>query len=277
MNDHMIKTTQEWQATSMLNKIIGRGVLCIEIGNDGMFSLKIGDGKRTYPNLPYVYQQKFITLNNTILQVESALKQELTERYTKSEVDAKFTEIREIIEHMDFSMYITQEQLEAYTQPFTLEEKEKLANLDTHDYSTDIEAVNQRIDDLDFSEYAKKEELHQHDNKIILDETTASFTVTYKNILDNWVSSDYATVQYVDDKIADIVIPDIDLSEYAKKTWVIDKIEEIIPPDAGIQDIQVKQNDVGVLVSTKPNSITEDLDVFQYLNVMTINCGFSDT
>ena len=48
-----------------------------------------------------------------------------------------------------------------------------------------------------------------------------------------------------------------------------------VPEELGVMDLQVKQNEVGVLTSTKPNNVTEDLDVLQYLGVLTLNVGFA--
>lgn len=47
-----------------------------------------------------------------------------------------------------------------------------------------------------------------------------------------------------------------------------------VPEELGVMDLQVKEDEVGILTSTKPNNVTEDLDILQYLGVLTLNVGF---
>lgn len=206
----MIKTTKEWQSTSMLNKIIERGILCIEITTNDAFFAKVGDGRRSYKNLPYLFQSSFDQLTNVDTSLMELIQNGLGERYTKEEVDAIEHQLMELIQNIDLSNYVTNEVLHEYTQSFTPEEKEKLASLENADLSG-LDARVSALEEIDHSLYATEE---------YVDEKIENLDITVD-------LSDYATITYVDEKIAAIDIPSIDLSMYATKSWVSTQIANI--------------------------------------------------
>lgn len=206
----MIKTTKEWQSTSMLNKIIERGILCIEITTNDAFFAKVGDGRRSYKNLPYLFQSSFDQLTNVDTSLMKLIQNGLGERYTKEEIDAIEHELRDLIQNIDLSNYVTNEVLHEYTQSFTPEEKEKLASLENADLSG-LDARVAALEEIDHSLYATGE---------YVDEKIENLDITVD-------LSDYATITYVDEKIAAIDIPSIDLSMYATKSWVSTQIANI--------------------------------------------------
>lgn len=210
MTNHMIKTTKEWQSTSMLNKIIERGILCIEITTSDAFFAKVGDGRRSYKNLPYLFQSSFDQLTNVDTSLMELIQNGLDERYTKEEIDLIENELRDLIQNIDLSNYITNEALHEYTQSFTPEEKEKLASLENVDLSG-LDGRVTALEEIDHSLYATKE---------YVDEKIENLDITVD-------LSDYATITYVDEKIAAIDIPSIDLSMYATKSWVSTQIANI--------------------------------------------------
>ena len=57
MNDirYIIRKTSEWINTSSRYTLIPEGCLCIELLNDNDMKIKIGDGKRKFHELPYIY------------------------------------------------------------------------------------------------------------------------------------------------------------------------------------------------------------------------------
>ena len=192
MSEHMIKTTNEWNSTSMMNKIIERGCLCIEISDRDVFAVKIGDGKRTYQDLPYLFEEAFESLQKEIELLNELILNKSKERYTKEEIDTIANELKEQIQKIDLSNYITTESLEEYTQPFTSEEKEKLASLEN----------------VDLSEY--------DDRITVLEENQMSMDSIF---------------EYLDEKTsnpdADISLPDFDL--YATKEYVDEQIQVVEP------------------------------------------------
>lgn len=210
MIDHMIKTTKEWQSTSMFNKIIERGTLCIEITVNDEFFAKVGDGRRSYKNLPYLFQSSFEQLTSADTSLMELIQNGLNERYTKEEVDAIEHQLMELIQNIDLSNYVTNNALHEYTQSFTPEEKEKLASLENADLSG-LDARVTALEEIDHSLYATEE---------YVDEKIENLDITVD-------LSDYATITYVDEKIAAIDIPSIDLSMYATKSWVSTQIENI--------------------------------------------------
>ena len=307
--DHMIKTTQQWNATSMIGYIIPSGTLCIEIVNDQDFRAKVGDGKRSYQNLPYLthsYYQEETIFSNT----ESSLKHLEALIGDKVDNDAfndTIASLQEEIANIDFSKYATVENVASLEE--TVSQLNAECDNRYHELNTKIDNINV---DVDLSDYAKKEELHDHDNKLILDETTASFTVEYKEILDNldikiytdftgatssangknglvpapakgdqnkflrgdgtWVSIDITPPTPSGDAITYVGGRDISI------TTVSDNVKRIdyTGSASGGYDYTVKQNDVWVLEKSSSDQQKESLDLLQYLNVLTLNVGFNE-
>ena len=230
MSDHIIKTTKEWESTSMINKLIDRGVLCIELGENDVIGLKIGDGKRVYKQLPYLYESIFESLMAIDDALENYMKDELDDRYTKEEIDAIQNELKELIQHIDLSDYATNDSLHEYTQSFTQEEKDKLASLENVDISEIDERVT-ALENIDHSLYATVDYVNEQIENVDVDLsnyiTQDYFNETIENIKIDVDLDDYATITYVDEKISEINIPEIDLSMYATKSWVNTQISNI--------------------------------------------------
>lgn len=53
---HVTKTTSEWSTEST---IVEKGILCIELASDGNTYAKVGDGSKTFANLPYLKDGSF--------------------------------------------------------------------------------------------------------------------------------------------------------------------------------------------------------------------------
>lgn len=202
-NKFFIKTTLEWASTSMNSYIIPRGDLCIETFDDGNMKLKIGDGLRVFKQLPYICHghddKKYdYYTKEEIDKMFDDITIDLDNYYNKIEIDELMTSLRSnLIQYIDNNTHYHHNKaiLDQITAPFTREEKEKLANIiDVSGYAERIEVLesiahthdNKNV--LDLITLADVNNWHVHSNKTILDNTTASFTVNYKNILDNLVT-----------------------------------------------------------------------------------------
>ena len=202
-NKFFIKTTLEWASTSMNSYIIPRGDLCIETFDDGDMKLKIGDGLRVFKQLPYICHghddEKYdYYTKEEIDKMFDDITIDLDNYYNKIEIDEFMTSLRsDLIQYIDNNTHYHHNKaiLDQITAPFTREEKEKLANIiDVSGYAERIEVLesiahthdNKNV--LDLITIEEVNNWHVHSNKSILDNTTASFTVNYKNILDNLVT-----------------------------------------------------------------------------------------
>ena len=306
--DHMIKTTQQWNATSMIGYIIPSGTLCIEIVNDQDFRAKVGDGKRSYRNLPYLthsYYQEETIFSNTASSLKH-LESLIGDKVDNDTFNDAIASLQKEIANIDFSKYATIEDVES------LEETVSQLNVECDNRYHELNTKIDNIDiDVDLSDYAKKEELHDHDNKLILDETTASFTIEYKEILDNldikiytdftgatsnangknglvpapskgdqnkflrgdgtWVSIDITPPTPSGDAITYVSGRDISI------TTVSDNVKRIdYTGSASGYDYTVKRDDVWVLEKSSSDQQKESLDLLQYLNVLTLNVGFNE-
>lgn len=68
---NVCKTTTEWAAVTT---VIDKGLLCVEFTDDGKIQIKIGDGSKTFAELPYVVDGSFsISDYYTIEEADEAI------------------------------------------------------------------------------------------------------------------------------------------------------------------------------------------------------------
>ena len=144
-NEHIIRTTEQWKSTSVKYKIIPRGCLCVELTPDNTTRIKIGEGDKYYEQLPY------IDADIDMSQVTELIEEYLQLYPTKEEVN---TEINDVSIELNSRIDTTDQ---------------TLSNLNTE--------IDERFTPLE-------SEAHTHDNKQILDNTTASFTIQDQTKLD---------------------------------------------------------------------------------------------
>ena len=144
-NEHIVRTTEQWESTSVKYKIIPRGCLCVELTPDNTTRIKIGEGDKYYEQLSY------IDADIDMSQVTELIEEYLQSYPTKEEVN---TEINDVSNELNSRINTTDQ---------------ALSNLNTE--------VDERFTPLE-------SEAHTHDNKQILDNTTASFTIQDQTKLD---------------------------------------------------------------------------------------------
>lgn len=175
---HICKTTSQWQTTTERYEIIPKGVLCIELCNDKLTKVKIGNGHLIYEQLPYV---SAVDLNNY---------------YTKEETDTIIKNIKRI-EIKGEASSLSDLPLSGNTEgDLWFVKRQDPVTHNRYDeyiwYKDKWESWNSS--DIDLSEYAKKsyvyeliqtiqkeiddiiETVHTHSNKSILDQTSAVYT-----------------------------------------------------------------------------------------------------
>ena len=247
MPSNLVKTSSEWNSSSLKTYIPPRGVLCVEISdevsNDNQninhnISIKVGDGERTYPTLPYLsFKDEYIEdIRIRLIKMINEQSDKIVDAYTKDEIDSLLKEIDDKINEIDTTVDLSEyakksdipethkhdnksilDQIECV---FTPQEKEKLANLNINDQGQtvndhthqnksildkievamtkdDKEKLNQltngRNYDTEISQL--KSDSHKHANIDILNDTTASFTTEYEEIIKNWKPSESATYE----------------------------------------------------------------------------------
>ena len=153
--------------------------------------------------------------------------------------------------------------------------KREVENSNTDIYNRVQELIRQAITtgQLDADNYVTKEEHNTLDELvhkiaiIVLDEDFIS-------ALKNMDLSDYATIEYVNDRISEIGIPSIDLSDYATKEYVDDAIanldtnsgggEYTLPTNIATTDMLVDYSLLDQTISDA--SITNNTITFTYAN-----------
>ena len=157
----LVYTSAQWHSTSLLNKIIKAGVLCVELTNLYATLLKVGNGKDRWVDLPYI--------------------PDLKGYYTKEEIDSFNVVINQKISELEADKHThdNKEILDKITKEFTIEDKEKLDSITPYD----DKEVNKRLTNLE-------KDAHTHKNKSLLDKTTAVFTTEYEYIITHMATYD---------------------------------------------------------------------------------------
>lgn len=193
-NQHIIKTTKQWNENSMEYWVIPSGCLCIELTPKGTTLLKIGEGNKYFYELPYVTSTEI----------------DLSNYYNKDEVN-------NIIKNLQFMSIVS-------TDIYPNEHSLPKHNNSLGDVRF-VESINPSLNpnpvaytwntamkkwiplgyngiiDIDLSEYAKKndvfpriekleEDSHTHKNKQILDKIEEPFTNKDKQKLDSLTNYD---------------------------------------------------------------------------------------
>ena len=184
---HITRTTRQWETTIDRYEIIPKGVLCIELCNDKLTKIKIGNGHLIYEQLPYVsdvnlsdYYTKEET--NTLLKNLKSIKikgeasslSDLPLRGNE-EGDLWFVSKSDPDEHSRYDEYVWyNNKWESFgSSDIDLSEYAKKSYVDEH-----IQEVQNEITEIIESGY-----LHKHDNKDILDHTSAVYNVEKDNKL----------------------------------------------------------------------------------------------
>ena len=185
-HQHVVKTTSQWNDRAVEYWVIPRGCLCIELTPEGKTKLKVGEGNKFYHQLPYVCEGS-----------------DLSNYYTKEEID-------NIIDNINRMAIMSTDEYDSKNDlPL---DGNKLGDVrfvksSTPSISTEPDVylwngtkwifVGTDISSIDLDDFVKKEEfevvkdkvdimypkMHEHDNKDILDQTTAPFTIPEKEKL----------------------------------------------------------------------------------------------
>lgn len=173
--EHIVRTTVQWTEAGIANYAIPRGVLCVELLNNGTTKLKVGEGDKFYRQLPYVGGEGGGDLSNY---------------YTKEQVDRIIQNLKAVT-IPSTQIYPTKESL-----PITGNKLGEIRFVNNPGYPDPITYLwndHKWISiggafDVDLSQYVKRSEImptinrldslsHTHTNKPVLDATTAAYTV----------------------------------------------------------------------------------------------------
>lgn len=188
-HQHVVKTSEQWNERIVEFWVVPRGCLCVELTPRGKTKLKIGEGNKYYSQLPYICDD------------------DLSQYYTKTEVD-------NLLENFNrMAIMSTEEYDEKSDLPLTGNKLGDVRFVKSQNPSIKIDPdiylwnglrwvfVGDKFPDIDLSNYLKKTEFHElfdpvsekvdemypmrhtHENKAVLDQITAPFTVPEKEKL----------------------------------------------------------------------------------------------
>lgn len=192
---HVVKTTSQWATET---SVIPKGLLCIEFTGSGQTMAKVGDGVKTYLQLPYLSDGSiniadYYTKTETDSKVDSALndfKASLGQiirikgvKTSESDLPSTGNEVGDL-----WFVGTANETTDSYSEYVwtTANKWEFLGKISTEvdlsGYATityvdgKFKTINDRLDALEADK-------HTHANKSVLDGTTASYTTEEKEKL----------------------------------------------------------------------------------------------
>lgn len=189
--EHIVGTTQQWRTASYKEKIIPRGVLCIELCDEKTTKLKVGVGNKHFEHLPYIEASG-----------------DFSDYYTKEEVNNLLTNL-DRMKIASTTIYDTPESLPKnknnlgdvrFVKNPTGSDNPVLYVWDEHKWvpmSSDqhthpnksiLDQITEpfKVEDRTLLNQLERDS-HTHANKSILDQTTAPFTAPDKEKLDELV------------------------------------------------------------------------------------------
>lgn len=186
----IVKTTLEW---SLVDKVIDKGLLCIEFTEDNQALAKVGDGVHLYDALPYIGTAP-VSLSNF---------------YTKSETDLAIQEALDNVNFGTISVKGIKPDVESLPEnpsagdmwfvgpnEGTTDEYEQYVYTETDGW---VDIGTRESTEIDLSDYVNKTEFNAlkqtvdllkleqnpHENRLILDQITAPFTTELETKLNN--------------------------------------------------------------------------------------------
>lgn len=192
---HVVKTTSQWSTET---SVIPKGLLCIEFTGNGQTMAKVGDGVKTYMQLPYLSDGNiniadYYTKTETDSKVDSALnefKASLGQiikikgvKTSESDLPSTGNEVGDL-----WFVGTADETTDSYSEYVwtTANKWEYLGRISTEvnlsGYATityvdgKLKTINDRLDALETDK-------HTHTNQSVLDGTTASYTTEEKTKL----------------------------------------------------------------------------------------------
>lgn len=195
-SSHIVRTSAQWKSSYDSYDTIPLGVLCVELIPDGSMKIKIGDGHNTFAKLPYVGGQAvsdYYSKRETDERIKAILKEEspmCIKGVLSGEAalpsnpvvgDVYFVLSRSSSSYIEYVYATNHSWIPIGGTPVDSD----LSGYATQDYVNEqIDEVNTRIDEIVKGGTSS----HTHDNKDILDSTTASFTKEDKAKLDSMSS-----------------------------------------------------------------------------------------
>lgn len=222
-NEHIVRTTQQWESASVKYKIIPNGCLCVEFTVNGKTRIKVGDGHKYYEQLPYIGGD--IDIQEIIFIIEEYIDSkeflEIKEPVVQSVDDLPSTgndigDFRFVVnenptgEHDiyipyiwfdnrwnivgggtggDMSNYPTKQEMYAAIDVVdnrvdTLSETVVSQSSKILELDNDVDNLSDTVGTFDSRITNVENVAHTHSNKSILDNTTASFTTADETKLD---------------------------------------------------------------------------------------------
>lgn len=189
-HQHVVKTSEQWNDRIVEFWVVPRGCLCVELTPKGKTKIKIGEGNKYYSQLPYICEGH-----------------DLSQYYTKDEIDNLFDNLNRMA-IMSTDEYDSKSDLPMNDNKLGdvrfVKSSSPSIKSDPDIYLWDGSKwvfVGYEFKDIDLSQYLKKDEFHEmfdpvkeqvdemypmrhtHENKDILDQITAPYTIPEKEKL----------------------------------------------------------------------------------------------
>ena len=189
-HQHVIKTTSQWNERIVEFWVVPRGCLCIELTEDGKTKLKVGEGNKFYSQLPYVYDESILSQYYTKEEIDNIMNNinrmaiMSTDEYdSKNDLPLEGNKLGDVRLVKSASPSIkTDPDLYVWNNTKWIYVGYDLSNIDLSKYLTKEEfhqlfdPVNDKVDEM----YPMR---HTHNNKDVLDQIDAPYTIPEKEKL----------------------------------------------------------------------------------------------
>jgi hypothetical protein len=189
-HQHVIKTTSQWNERIVEFWVVPRGCLCVELTEDGKTKLKVGEGNKFYSQLPYVYDESILSqyytkeeIDNIMNNINRMAIMSTNEYDSKNDLPLEGNKLGDVRLVKSASPSIkTDPDLYVWNNTKWIYVGYDLSNIDLSKYLTKEEfhqlfdPVNDKVDEM----YPMR---HTHNNKDVLDQIDAPYTIPEKEKL----------------------------------------------------------------------------------------------
>jgi hypothetical protein len=186
---HVVLTSEQWDKRSAEYWVVPRGCLCVELTPEGKTKIKVGEGSKYYSQLPYIGEADLYNyytkaevdniINNinrmAVMSTEEYDSEDDLPREGNKLGDVRFVKSQNPSIKIDPDIYLWNGTRWIYVG-YSYQDIDLSKYLKIEDFHAEFDPVKEKVEEM----YPK---MHTHENKPILDQITAPYTIPEKEKL----------------------------------------------------------------------------------------------
>lgn len=186
---HVVLTSEQWDKRSAEYWVVPRGCLCVELTPEGKTKIKVGEGSKYYSQLPYIGEADLYNyytkaevdniINNinrmAVMSTEEYDSEDDLPREGNKLGDVRFVKSQNPSIKIDPDIYLWNGTRWIYIG-YSYQDIDLSKYLKIEDFHAEFDPVKEKVEEM----YPK---MHTHENKPILDQITAPYTIPEKEKL----------------------------------------------------------------------------------------------